>query len=159
MGGYSITATSLLVPEISLLNLPFLFKDSAEIDCVLDNHMTETTQILLRQGCAPAVSWTEVGNTDIIGKKPYLTPADLNGMKARSQPTKIGGIMWTTFGANPNPLPVTEINSGFQSGLVDVGDGPITYYIFSGLGKIVPVMTQTQHLDQAGTMHHQQGDL
>ncbi len=152
MGGYSVTATSLLVPEISLLNLPFLFKDSAQIDCVLDNHMTKPTADLLEKKGVVLLGWSEVGNTDIIGKKPYIDPKELNGLKARSQPTKIGGYLWTTFGANPNPLPVTEINSAFSTGLVDVGDGPITFYVFSGLGKIAPHVTQTQHLDQAGTL-------
>lgn len=151
MGSYSITATSLLVPEIALLNIPFLFKDSAQIDCVLDKHVAEATQKLLAARGVHLLSWTEVGNTDIVGKKPYISPEDLRGTKSRSQPTKIGGIMWQAFGSNPNPLPVTEINSAFQTGLVEVGDGPITYYIFSGLSKIIPVITMTQHLDQAGT--------
>jgi TRAP-type C4-dicarboxylate transport system substrate-binding protein len=151
MGGYSITATSLLVPEIALLNIPFLFKDSAEIDCVLDNHLTAATQKLLAAKGVHMLAWTEVGNTDIVGKKPYVSPDDLRGTKSRSQPTKIGGIMWMHFGSNPNPLPVTEVASGFQTGLVEVGDSPITYYMFSGLAKIIPVITMTQHLDQAGT--------
>jgi TRAP-type C4-dicarboxylate transport system substrate-binding protein len=152
MGGYSITATSLLVPEIALLNIPFLFKDSEQIDCVLDNHLTKATAELLAKRGVHFLSWTEVGNTDIIGKKPYLKPEDLKGVKARSQPTKIGGHMWMHFGANPNPIPVTEVNGAFQTGLVEVGDGPVTYYMFSGLAKIIPVMTMTQHLDQAGTL-------
>ena len=38
-----MTAGSLLVPEISLLNIPFLFKDQKEQDCVTDNHLTKIT--------------------------------------------------------------------------------------------------------------------
>jgi TRAP-type transport system periplasmic protein len=152
MGGYSVTATSLIVPEISLLNMPFLFKDSAQIDCVLDNHMTTPTAELMAKKGVHFLGWSEVGNTDVVGKKAYVDPTELQGLKARAQPTKIGGFLWTTFGANPNPLPVTEINSAFQSGLVDLGDAPITFCVFSGLGKIAPVVTQTQHLDQAGTL-------
>ena len=37
MGGFSLTAGSLIVPELSILSIPFLFKDAKEQDCVLDS--------------------------------------------------------------------------------------------------------------------------
>ena len=121
-GGYSITAGSLLVPEIALLNIPFLFKDQKEQDCVYDNHVTKITQDMFLKKGVVMTGWSEVGVADIIGKKPYIIPDDLKGLKARAAPTKIGGFMWSQFGANPNPLPVTEWNSAFQTGLIDVAE-------------------------------------
>ena len=41
MGGYSSGAAALLVPELALLTMPFYFKNTDELDCVLDNHMTK----------------------------------------------------------------------------------------------------------------------
>ena len=152
MGGYSVTAGSLLVPELSLLNIPFLFKDQKEQDCVTDNHLTKVTQDLFLKKGVVMISWSEVGVADIIGKKPYLTPDDLKGLKARSAPNKVAGFMWTQFGANPNPLPVTEWNSAFQTGLIDVADSAPTFYFFSGLAKLAPVVTMTQHQDQGGVV-------
>ena len=151
-GGYSITAGSLLVPEISLLNIPFLFKDQKEQDCVLDNHLTKiTSDMFLKKGVV-MISWSEVGVVDIIGKKAYVSPDDLKGLRARSAPNKVAGFMWSQFGANPNPLPVTEWNSAFQTGLIDVADSAPTFYFFSGLSKLAPVVTMTQHQDQGGVV-------
>jgi TRAP-type C4-dicarboxylate transport system substrate-binding protein len=151
-GGYSITAGSLLVPEISLLNIPFLFKDQKEQDCVYDRHLTKITTDMFAKKGVVFISWSEVGVADIIGKKPYLSPADLKGLKARSAPNKVAGFMWSQFGANPNPLPVTEWNSAFQTGLIDVADSAPTFYFFSGLSKLAPVVTMTQHQDQGGVV-------
>jgi TRAP-type transport system periplasmic protein len=152
MGGYSITAGSLLVPELALVNMPFLFKSSAEQDCVFDNHLTKiATDLFARKG-VQFIGWSHVGETNIIGKKPFLKPEDLKGLKARAQPTKLGPYLWTTFGANPNPLPVTEWNAAHQSGLVEVADAPVTFYVFAGLGKVAPVMTLTKHLDHGGVV-------
>ena len=111
-GGYSITAGSLLVPEIFLLNIPFLFKDQQEQDCVLDNHLTKiTSDMFLKKGVV-MISWSEVGVVDIwSGEKAYVSPDDLKGLRARSAPDEVAGFMWSQFGANPNPLPVTEWNS------------------------------------------------
>lgn len=152
MGGYSVTAGSLLVPEISLLNLPFLFASQKQQDCVLDSHLTKTTAELFAKKGVLFLGWSQVGQTNIIGKKPFVKPEELKGLKARAQPTKIGGYLWTAFGANPNPLPVTEWNSAHQTGLVDVADAPLTFYLFSGLAKVAPVMTRTAHLDQGGVV-------
>ena len=38
MGGFSNGAVALLVPELSLLGLPFYFKNVAEQDCAVDKH-------------------------------------------------------------------------------------------------------------------------
>ena len=151
-GGYSVTAGSLLVPEISLLSIPFLFKDQKEQDCVYDNHLTKLTQDMFLKKGVVMLGWSEVGVADIIGKKPYLTPDDLKGLKARSAPNKVAAFMWSQFGANPNPLPVTEWNSAFQTGLIDVANSAPTFYFFSGLSKLAPVVTMTQHTDQGGVV-------
>src|SRR5262245_26270842 len=107
--------------------------------------------MVLKKGVV-MLSWSEVGVADIIGKKPYLTPDDLKGLKARSAPNKVAAFMWSEFGANPNPLPVTEWNSAFQTGLIDVADSAPTFYFFSGLAKLAPVVTMTQHQDQGGVV-------
>jgi TRAP-type C4-dicarboxylate transport system substrate-binding protein len=98
------------------------------------------------------LNWAEVGVANIIGKKAYASPADVKGLKARSQPNKVAALMWTQFGANPAPLPVTEWNAAFQTGLIDVADSAPTYYFFSGLAKLAPVVTRTKHQDQSGVV-------
>jgi TRAP-type C4-dicarboxylate transport system substrate-binding protein len=150
MGGYSVTAASLIVPELALVATPFLFNSQAEQDCVLDNHVTKPATAMLAAKGLQFISWSLVGTTHFIAKKPILTPDDIKGMKARSQPTKIGAFTWSTFGANPNPLPVTEWNSAMQTGLAEVADSSSTYYVFSGLNKIAPVLTLSGHQENPG---------
>jgi TRAP-type C4-dicarboxylate transport system substrate-binding protein len=153
MGGFSLTAGSLIVPELSILSMPFYFKTAQEADCVLDT--PAVTKYAVDSFAAKGVhflAWSEVGTTHFFGKKPILTPDDIKGLKARSQPSKIGAYIWTTFGANPNPLPVTEWNSAMQTGLAEVADSGPTYYHFAGLGKIAPVMTLSAHQDLPGLL-------
>jgi TRAP-type C4-dicarboxylate transport system substrate-binding protein len=149
MGGFSITASSLLVPELSLLNIPFVFANAKQQDCVLDNHLEKPVREMMAAKGVHVISWAEVGVADIIGKKPYTDPKELNGVKARSQPNKVAAFMWQQFGANPNPIGITEWNAAFQTGMIDVADSAPTYYFFSGLAKLAPVVTRTMHQDQA----------
>ena len=151
-GGFSLTAAALLAPELAVLSFPFLFSSTAEQDCVLDNHMLKTARDRLAKRGVYMTGWTHVGGTDVIGKKPYIAPVDVKGLKARSAPTKAAATFWSGLGANPNPIGITEWAAAFQSGLVDVADAPITYYFPSGLGKVAPVITRTAHLDAPGVV-------
>jgi len=151
-GGFSLTAAALLAPELAVLNFPFLFASAAEQDCVLDKHLFKPAHDRLAKRGVVLLGWTHVGGTDVIGKKPYVAPADVKGLKARSAPTKAAATFWSGLGANPNPIGITEWASAFQSGLVDVADAPITYYFPSGLGKVAPVITRTGHIDAPGVV-------
>jgi TRAP-type C4-dicarboxylate transport system substrate-binding protein len=150
MGGFSNGAVALLTPEISLLGLPFFFKDVAEQDCTLDNHMTKMVHDALAKKGVKFLGWTEVGTGDIIGKRPFVSPKDVAGLKAAAASNKVSAATWTALGANPNAIGITEIASAFQSGLVDVQASVITFYLPSGLNKVAPVLTRVELSDAPG---------
>jgi TRAP-type transport system periplasmic protein len=150
MGGFSNGAVALLTPEISLLGLPFYFKDNAEQDCTLDNHMSKPVSDALAKKGVKFLGWTEVGTGDIIGKKPFVSPKDVAGLKAASASNKVSAATWSALGANPNAIGITEIASAFQSGLVDVQATVVTFYLPSGLNKVAPVLTRVELSDAPG---------
>ncbi|UYN97057.1 MAG: TRAP transporter substrate-binding protein [Enhydrobacter sp.] len=150
MGGFSVAAAAALVPELSLTSLPFYFSSSRQQDCVYDQALIPYTTNALAQKGVVFLGWTHVGSGNIVGKKPFKSPADVKGLKARSAPTKTAAAFWVALGANPNPLGITEWASAHQTGLVDVSDAPVTFYVPSGLGKVAPVYTRTNHVDSGG---------
>ncbi len=150
MGGFSTGAVALVLPELAVLSIPFLFKDLAEQDCVIDKSMTGPISERLAKKGVKFLGWTEVGTVDIVGKKPFVSPNDVNGLKAASASNKVSAMTWASLGANPNPIGITEIASAFQTGLVDVQATVITFYMPSGLGKVAPVMTRVNLSDAPG---------
>jgi TRAP-type transport system periplasmic protein len=150
MGGFSNGAVALLTPEISLLGLPFYFKDNAEQDCTLDNHMSKPVHDALAKKGVKFLGWTEVGTADVIGKKPFVSPKDVAGLKAAAASNKVSAATWSALGANPNAIGITEIASAFQSGLVDVQSSVVTFYLPSGLNKVAPVLTRVELSDAPG---------
>lgn len=149
MGGFSNGAVALIVPELAILGLPFFFKNVAEQDCAVDK-MTKTVSDLLAKKGIKFLGWTEVGTADVVGKKPYLVPADVKGLKAASASNKVSATMWTTLGANPTPIGITEIASAFQTGLTDVNATVVTFYLPSGLAKVAPVLSRVELADAPG---------
>ena len=150
MGGFSAGAVALLAPEIALFQLPFYFKSIAELDCTLDTALTKPVTELLAKKGIQFLGWTEVGTVDIVGKKPFISPKEVNGLKAAAASNKVNSMMWQAFGANPSFVGITEITSAFQTGLVDVSATVITFYFPSGLGKVANVMTRVDLYDAPG---------
>lgn len=150
MGGFSSGAVALLVPEIALFGLPFYFKSNAEQDCVLDTAMTKPVTELLAKKGVQFLGWTEVGTVDVVGKKAFLTPKDVNGLKAAAAANKVSSMMWQALGANPSFVGITEITSAFQTGLTDVNATVITFYLPSGLNKVATVLTRLELSDSPG---------
>lgn len=149
MGGFSNGAVALLAPELALLGLPFYFKNLAEQDCTVDAMTKPVSDLLAKKGIK-FLGWTEVGTGDIVGKKPYLVPADVKGLKAASAANKVSATMWAALGANPTPIGITEIASAFQTGLTDVNATVVTFYLPSGLAKVAPVLSRVELADAPG---------
>ena len=142
MGGYSAGSAALVVPEVALLLMPFYFRNVEELDCVLDNHMTKPVTELFDKKGVKFLGWTEVGSIELFGKKPIMSPKDLNGMKAAAYANKTQTLFFSSLGASPNPLGLPEWIPAFQTGMAEVVMTPITFALPSGLTKVAPVVSR-----------------
>jgi TRAP-type C4-dicarboxylate transport system substrate-binding protein len=147
MGGFSSGSAALIVPEIGLLIMPFYFRNTAEFDCVLDNHLVKpVTEMFAKKG-VQFLGWTEVGSIDLFGKKPYMTPKDLAGAKAAIYANKTQALFFTSLGASVNPLGLPELLPAFQTGMAEVVMTTITYTLPSGLTKVANVASRVKAYD------------
>ncbi len=150
MGGYSAGSAALVVPEVALLLMPFYFKNTAELDCVLDDHMTKAVTDLYAKKGVQFLGWTEVGTIDLVGKKPFLNPKDLQGAKAASYANKTQALFYAALGANANPLGLPEWIPAMQTGLTEVVMTTITSALPMGLTKVAPVISRVGLYDAPG---------
>ena len=142
MGAFTLNSAALQVPEIALLHMPMYFDTTAQRDCVLDKHIaTATAEALAKKGLV-FIRWGEVGPIHLPGKKAYVTPADVRGLKVGMVTNKMTNDFWRSMGANPIPTAVAEVSSSMQTGLIDTYPTPYAFYIPSGLNKIAPVMVK-----------------
>lgn len=150
MGGFSSGGAALVVPEIGLLVMPFYFRNVAEQDCVLDNHLTKmVTDLYARKG-VQFMGWTEVGSIDFVGKRPLVTPKDLQGSKVASYANKTQAMFYASLGANANPLGLPEWIPAMQTGLIEAVMTTITSALPMGLTKVAPVITRLGLYDSPG---------
>ena len=150
MGGFSAGSAALVVPEVALLLMPFYFRSVAELDCVLDNHMTQLVTDLYDKKGVKFIGWTEVGSIELFGKRAFLAPKELNGVKAASYANKTQALFYSSLGASPTPLGLPEWIPAFQTGMSEVVLTTITSALPMGLTKVAPVVTRVGAYDAPG---------
>ena len=150
MGSFTTNSVALQVPELALVQLPMFFAGRAQRDCVLDNHLQKyATEALAKKGLV-FLNWGEVGSVHLPGKKPYLTPADVKGIKVGVVANKMTADFWRAMGANPIPTSVAEATSSSQTGLIDTYPTPFAFYVPSGLNKVLTTMTKLPLWESSG---------
>lgn len=137
------------VPQLQLVELPFLFKSYEEADHLLDTVLfTELSDVLSRRGFILGM-WSENGWRGFGSKgKPIRKPEDLVGLKMRSQESAVHMAMWRAFGANAVQKPTTEILTSLQSNVIDGLDNTALYTLAGGLAEPLDYFTLSRHIYQ-----------
>ncbi|MEW6666695.1 MAG: TRAP transporter substrate-binding protein [Thermodesulfobacteriota bacterium] len=83
-------------------------------------------------------------------KRPITSPADLKGLKIRTQPNPLHLQGFKAFGASPTPMAFAELFTALQQGVVDGQENPIYNIIAMRLHEVQKYMSLTYHLWNAG---------
>src|SRR5512144_2684042 len=120
LGTLDLTLTSTgpipnFVPEVAILDIPFLFRDYAHARAVLDGPIgQEMLQKFPPKGIV-ALAWAENGFRHMTySKRPVVVPADLKGLKMRTMENPIHIQAYKAFGIIPTPMAFTEVYTALQ---------------------------------------------
>ncbi len=148
----SNTATSLVVPEFSLLSAPYLWDSPAHSDCAFDKYIGKVYAPMMKENGLIILTWVEVGQEIIFSRKAVKSPADMAKMKIRVAPTKPAVGYFEAVGANPVPLGTTDSIPSLKTGTVNAAVWPTVYGIAIGTQKLAPNVIVTNHGHQIGTL-------
>jgi len=114
-------------PDMSFFDLPYLVKDYDEMAEFLKSPvMDEMNRKLIARGMRP-LGWASIEfkqfNTNV---RPVRTPEDVRGLKIRTQENNFMPDYYRSMGASPTPIPLPEVYSSLQQGIIDSYDnGPL----------------------------------
>ncbi|MEX1365387.1 MAG: TRAP transporter substrate-binding protein [Nannocystaceae bacterium] len=148
--GGTAGALSSAVPEMAVLELPYLFKNEKTADKVLDTVIREDLHDLMWERGYKLWFLSENGYRSIGASFPVKSPGDLAGKKMRSQETEVHLETWRAFGASPVPIAVTEVLSGLQTGVVDGFDNTPLFAFAASWLQAITHFTLTKHIYQPG---------
>ena len=110
---------SIIVPEVLALQLPMIFKTDGELDYVRDKLKPELEAMFEKRGYK-ILNWGDIGWVRLFSRDPVVVMDDLRKQKLftwAGDPELAEG--YKVQGLQVVPLPVPEIFSGLQSGMID----------------------------------------
>ena len=152
LGTLDLTMTSTgpvpnFVPEIAILDIPFLFRDYAHARAVLDGPIGQEMLKKFEPKGIEALAWGENGFRNMTNSKhPVKTPEDLKGLKMRTMENPIHIQAYKAFGIIPTPMAFTEVYTALQQGTVDGQENPLSVIEAAKLDQVQKYLTLTRHV-------------
>lgn len=147
--GASVGAIASIVPEMNVIELPYLFRSEAEADYVLDQVVSPKFGHLFTQRGLALAFWSENGFRSFgTRSRAVKSPADLKGLKMRSQESPVHLAMYRAMGASPVQIPTTEALTSLQTGVVDGFDQTPLYTQAASWDTTIKHYTASNHIYQ-----------
>jgi tripartite ATP-independent transporter DctP family solute receptor len=108
------------VPAMSVLSLPYLFRDEDHHFKVLEGEIGKRLLLEGEKFWLRGLCYYDAGSRSFYMKeKPILRPEDLVGVKIRTQESPTSMRMVQVLGGSPTPIAWGELYSALQQGVVD----------------------------------------
>lgn len=114
--------------KMMILDLPYIFKNEAIADKVLDGPFGDKLfDLMLEETGIRGLAWGENGIRHMANNiRPIESPADIKGLKIRTQENQAHMDMIKAFGGSPTPIAFPELYSSLQQGVIDGYENPIS---------------------------------
>ncbi|HZD20238.1 MAG TPA: TRAP transporter substrate-binding protein [Burkholderiales bacterium] len=138
-------------PRIQALDLPFLFKNEAAAERVLDGPIGQQLLKDMETKGIYGLTWGHYGwretetNTHAIRR-----PGDMSGLKLRIQPGAVFAAMFKTVGAVPVVIDLAELYIAMSQGTVNGYELPFLAVISSKLVEVTKYVGLTNHVYNGG---------
>ena len=143
----STGALSNFVPEIGVVDIPFLFRDTAHARKVLDGDFGQDLLTKFKKRGLIALAWGEQGFRHLSNNKhPVNKPEDLKGLKIRTMENPVHILAFRTMGASPTPMAWPEVIGALQQGTIDGQENPLSVFVSAKLWQVQKNLTLTGHV-------------
>jgi TRAP-type transport system periplasmic protein len=135
------------VPDMNVLDLPFLFRDAAHAYKVLDGEIGRGLLARFEAVGIKGLAFWENGFRHITtGKKAVERPGDLKGLKIRVMENRVHQAAFRQLGADATPMAWGEVFTSLQQGLLDAQENPIPIVSTFKLYEVQKFLSLTGHV-------------
>jgi TRAP-type transport system periplasmic protein len=145
--GTSITAN--FVPDIGIVNAPYLFASAERARAVLDGPMGAEFMQLSRAQRLPVLAFGENGLRHITSNKLVRTPEDLRGLKIRVPQSAVMLNGFLALGADAAPLAFNLVRNALISGEFQAQENAISLVETAKLYEVQKFLCLTGHIYDA----------
>jgi tripartite ATP-independent transporter DctP family solute receptor len=145
-GVITSTPVSTIVPAFQINDLPFLYRDSAHAHKVLDGEVGQALFEQLAKKKIVGLGFAEAGFRHVINNvRPIQTPDDMARLRLRVQPSELFLAAFRSIGANPVPMPWSDVFTAVQQGTVDGLEIPLAVIYANKYPGVTKYLSLTRH--------------
>jgi tripartite ATP-independent transporter DctP family solute receptor len=135
-----------LMPELGGLLLPYIFTSRDHAYKVLDGEVGQAVLADFENFGMKGLGFPENGYRNITNSRaPIRVPEDVEGLKIRTNNSAALNEMFALLGANPQPLPVSELYTALETGVVDAQEHPIPITHSFRYDEVQDYLSMTEH--------------
>jgi TRAP-type transport system periplasmic protein len=135
------------VPEMKIVDIPFLFRDYDHARKVLDGKIGQDILAKFPNHGLVALAWSENGFRHMTNNKRAIVSAtDASGLKMRTMENKVHMEGYRAFGIQPTPMAFPEVFGALQQGVVDGQENPIPVILASKFSQVQKHLSLTGHV-------------
>jgi tripartite ATP-independent transporter DctP family solute receptor len=150
MARVSVGALGPVVDALNVINLPFLFRNTAHMQKVIDGPIgQELLDAVTNDAKAGLVGlcWMDAGARSVYDtKRPIQTLADLKGLKIRVIGNPMFVDMMNALGGNGVAMGYDQVFSALQTGVIDGAENNPPSFVFDNHYQVAKYYTLTEHL-------------
>ena len=139
-----------IVPEMNVFNLPFMFRDDAHMEKVIDGPIGD--ELLKKLSDHPTAGliglcWMNAGTRNVYNaKKPVKSIDDLKGLKIRMMGNPVFVDTMNALGGNGVAMGYDQLMSALQTGVVDGAENNYPSYDTGQHYRLAKYYSLTGHL-------------
>jgi tripartite ATP-independent transporter DctP family solute receptor len=134
------------VPDLQILDLPYLFDDSAHVAAVLDGPLGKRLMAAVNATGVIGLAWGDTGFREITNaKRPLRRPEDLQGLRLRVMDNPVLAEGLTRLGATTTRVPFLELFGALRQGALDGQENPLGVILSVELWRVQRYLSLTDH--------------
>ena len=135
------------VPDLGIVDLPFLFTDNLSAREAMDGRLGELlTASIEAETDYRILGYFENGLRHISNRlRPVRSPADLEGMKIRVLPSQVHARTFELLGAEPEIMDLSEAIERVKAGTLDAQENPFANTVTYGVHNFHRFHTASKH--------------
>jgi len=138
-------------PPYYFVSAPYVMKDFDHYLRVWNGKLGQQAQAQMeKNGNLNFLGSINRGVRQTTAKKPLYTPADVYNLKLRLPVLPTWVAIWKAIGADPVPLPLTQLYAGLKSGKADASEGDVSQITSFKLNEVQTHLIMTNHMVTIG---------
>ena len=134
------------IPEMAVLDQPFLFETEEQAHNVIDGKVGELIAEKTEEQQIHTVGWMDVGFRNVFSVRPVENVDDFEGLKIRTMENDIHIAAFNALGAIATPMASGDVFTGLQQGTIDAAENAIANLIANRYYEITKNVTMTNHI-------------